>query len=283
MNRKGIRLVAPLALATAATLGLGLSQPAQAADSTGETQLVTSDQLGDLYHTVRHADGTWDYHASFPDQWVTPTDMSAADVDGRLEVMMLINGLPQVSELGPDGTWTTTNGDQVPTIGNDRLRSAAIVANGDTLRVVELDGAGHTVGVTDRISTGWTPVKTRIANGSPKFDGKEIAAAQVGGELQITTLSDSTEALGKPRLDHGILDADGYWAGFAPIDLHGQGSPARIGMTASNSEMQLTYSTLDGALFHLIRHADHTWQAPGNVESATGGGTVGEWVTIAGV
>jgi hypothetical protein len=59
MNRKGIRLVAPLALATAATMGLGLSQPAQAADTTGETQLVTSDQLGDLYHTVRHADGIW--------------------------------------------------------------------------------------------------------------------------------------------------------------------------------------------------------------------------------
>lgn len=58
MKHKGIAVLAPLALATVAMLGFG--QAAQAAPAIqGDTQLVTIGQHGELQHTIRHADGSW--------------------------------------------------------------------------------------------------------------------------------------------------------------------------------------------------------------------------------
>ncbi|QUQ69042.1 hypothetical protein [Kutzneria sp. CA-103260] len=59
MKHKGITVLVPLALASAAALGL--SPAAQAVPPTvqGDTQLVTTDTWGDLQHTIRHPDGSW--------------------------------------------------------------------------------------------------------------------------------------------------------------------------------------------------------------------------------
>jgi hypothetical protein len=111
MKHKGIAVLAPLALATVAALGFG--QAAQAAPAVqGDTQLVTTDQWGDLQHTIRHADGSWQKMGLL--KGIAGVQyLASANVDGEENVIV-------VTETGPsnnpdiqgkrlvrhtDGTW----------------------------------------------------------------------------------------------------------------------------------------------------------------------------------
>lgn len=334
MNIKGIRLLAPFALATAATLGATLGQPAaQAAPQTvGETQLVTTD--GDnLEHTIRHSDGTWQrmgaipgyenvsqitsaivngeenvivqgasgqstgsqfadrlvrhsdgnwtYHASLPAIPDMPATMSAVNVNGHLDLVVLTRSGPQVSELDSvTDTWSAFSA--IPTDGH-KLASVAAATDGQKLRVVELFDDGRTIAVTDRTSSGWTALDTTTTGLSDRQVTTKIAAAQTGGLLQIVTLNHPADApSGENYLEHGIVDGGGRWSGFAEVDLRGQGTPWDFAMTAANGSMQLAYRAEFGnAIYHTIRWPNGSWQTPGNLLDATGGDAQGP-VTIAG-
>jgi len=330
MKHKGIGVLAPLALATVAALGFG--QVAQAAPAVqGETQLVTVDQYGELYHTirhadgswqkmgvipgygqvnalasamvggeenvivefqtgtqkvpdiqaarlVRHADGTWNFNASLPEIPMNPGALSLVNVNGRLNLVSLTSTGPMVAELGADGTWSAFS--NVP--GPGHMRSVAAVANGSSLRVVELYGDGRTVGVVDRTATGWSTINTTLANTDDRNVDTQVAAAQIGDTLQVGVVLDSaTDTQAVPWIDHATMDKSGNWSGFAGLPTV-WGRAFQVSMTAANGEMQLAYTTETGALYHTIRHADGTWQEPGFVPEVTGGGSVTGPVTIAG-
>lgn len=331
MRHKGITVLAPLALATVAALGIGTAQAAPAAQ--GDTQLVTVDQHGDLQHTirhadgswqrmgtipgysqvnyvtsamvggednvfveyqagpsnnpdiqaarlVRHADGTWDYRASLPEIPVNPQPMSAVTVNGRLNLVTLTPSGPEVAELGADGRWSAFS--TVP-LGT-HLRSIAAVANGTSLRVVGLFGDGHTVGVIDRTATGWSPVNTTLANVGDQNIATQLAAAQVGGTLQVGAVVDSaTNPQAVPMLAVATMNSSGSWSGFTGPQTTVWGRPFQVSMTPANGEIQLAYTTETGGIYHTIRHADGTWQEPGSVQNVTGGEWVTGPVTIAGV
>ncbi|MFI9386147.1 hypothetical protein [Kutzneria sp. NPDC052558] len=329
MKHKGIAVLAPIALATVAALGLGsAAQAAPAAQ--GDTQLVTADQNGNLLHTIRHADGswqkmgtipgygqidyvtsaivggeenvvveyqhgqddirvdrlvrhtdgTWDYHASLPLIPVYPEPIVATTVNGRLNLVSLTPDGPVTAELGANGTWSAFT--SVPLPVNLHLRAIAAVANGNSLRVVGLSGDSNVVSVIDRTATGWSPVNSTVINVGNGNIATQLGAAQVGDTLQVAVVVDSaTNPQAVPSIAHATMNKSGNWSTFSGVWTYGR--PNQVAMTPANGEMQLAYITETGALYHTIRHADGTWQEPGSVQDAAGGGLVTGPVTIAGV
>ncbi|GAA3439380.1 hypothetical protein [Kutzneria kofuensis] len=198
MQRNGIRLLAPVALAAVATVGLSVLGGASAqADTPGTAQLVTIDQQGDLEHTVRSANGAWQPQLGQLSGYHNVSALTSVIRAGEDNIFVQYdNGSgPQLGHLvrHADGTWDTAA--QTPPTRAAAQELSVTSING-RLALVRLDASGTPEAAEENDAYGnfgqWYPVPT---------DGhklRSIAAAGVGASttLRVVELTDDGKSIG---------------------------------------------------------------------------------------
>ncbi|MFI9386149.1 hypothetical protein [Kutzneria sp. NPDC052558] len=261
MTHSGIRLLAAMALATAAASATGV--PAEAAGP-GEVQLVTVDQFG-LEHTIRHADGTWQPMGYIPG-YHTVSALTSALVGGEEHVFLQYdNGSgPLIGHLvrHADGTWDL--GASTPTQSTTGPATDLAVADvNGRLDLVRLDAAGPAVselGANGQWSF-WSPVPI---NGRP-LDA--IAATADGDTLRVVALTGNGWFItAADRSPAGWTI--GPWTGV--LGQHDSGSQLAAAQIGPNLQVAIAYGdltdihkTFDTA--HTILDRSGSWSEPGKL------------------
>ncbi|EWM13918.1 hypothetical protein [Kutzneria sp. 744] len=239
-----------------------------------------------LTHLIRHADGTWNLNGTvpaWPDGVSSTGSLVATTGQGRLSLVLLKDGVPQLSTLGSDGVWSEWSA--VPT-GGHWVHQIAATGDRDTTTVVELDMDSQTVTSFVRgAGDTWSGGSSTPATPNPNAYAVEITAAQVGPDLQVAAIE---WVGGWPSVFHSVQHGNAGWDPFR--DLTGavpvfKGEPLHVAIAASpagfTDELQLVYTTATGGMYHTIRHSNGAWQPLGDVEGAAGHVAAGA-VSIAG-
>jgi len=183
-----------------------------------------------------------------------------------------------LSTLGTNGIWSPWS--SVPTDGHS-VRSVAVAPSDGVLHVVELSADGESVGDFDQNSDGtWYGALWVNAAPDPGFTATEVAAAYTGQGLQVATV----EVNGYySTVYHSMRHTDFSWDNFSDVQavVGYAGNAQHVSITHSEGDLQVAYSTPNGALFHTIRHWDGSWQPVGDVEGLAGNVNAGP-LTMAG-
>jgi prenyltransferase beta subunit len=239
-----------------------------AAGVANELQMVGVGPAGQLWHTIRHPNGTW--QGSFG--WVEGqesnnpgafTAVACAEVSGELHVV----------SVGPGGQlWHTirhANGSWQGSFGwiegqesnNPGVFTAVGCAgvNGE-LQVVGVGPGGqlwHTIRHANgswQSAFGW--IEGQESNNPGAFTA--VACASVSNELQVIGVGPGGQ------LWHTIRHANGSWQGsFGLIEGQESNNPGAftaIGCAGVNNEMQMIGVGPGGKLWHTIRHPNGSWQ-----------------------
>lgn len=234
-----------------------------------------------LAHFIRHADQTWNWNATTPalPAGATVDDLTVAAVGGQIVLIQQKDGVLKESTQGTDGAWSAWS--NVPS--NGKVRGVAATGANGTLRVVELSADGKSVTDFDQYSSGaWNAGVSTSVNTDPNYTATEVAATADYNGVQIGLVE--TYFNYNVGVYHSILhDSTGSFDRFQSVStvLNNYYQVSDLAMTFSQGEMQLTFSTPDGLLFHTIRDYQGNWQHAGDVESVAGNVTAGQ-VTIAG-
>jgi hypothetical protein len=182
----------------------------------GELQVVALTNDGKMWHTIRHADGSWqpafgDVKAQESNDPGYFTAVGCAGVNGELHVVGLTDdGRMWHTIRHADGSWQPFFGDVKAQESNDPGYFTAVGCAG-------VSGELHVVGLTDdgamwhtiRLAggTGWQPffgdVKAQESNDPGYLTA--TGCAGVNGELQVLALGEDG------RMWHTIRHADGSW------------------------------------------------------------------------
>ncbi|RST07373.1 hypothetical protein EF910_06755 [Streptomyces sp. WAC07149] len=238
------------------------SQEAITATPDGSVQVLGTGKDGNLYHTARYPDGSWQ------DWNRMPGAGGAASFAARGEAIAgMPNGDAQVMAIGDDGrihhnvrfkngTWQGWN--QVGDWQAQRIAASAL-PNGD-LQVLITGTNGnvyHNVRKTDGTWQGWFAVDG--AGTAATFAASSIAIAGLpNGDAQLLAVGNDGNTW------HDIRKADGTWQGWKRMDgangatTFAASSVAIAGLP--NGDAQLLAVGNDGKAWHDIRKADGTWQ-----------------------
>ncbi|MFH0728223.1 MAG: hypothetical protein V2B19_18025 [Pseudomonadota bacterium] len=231
-----------------------------------ELHLCSITDDGRMYHTIRHADGTW--QSAFGDvkgQSGNPGKFVAvgcASVDNALQVCGITDdgGMFHTFRRA-DGTWQGVFGDVRETCGNPgRFIAVGCAGVDNTLQVC---------GITDNGGMFYT---SRAANGTWEKDFSDVkkkcgdpgkfttvSCAGVGKELQVCGI---TMAGG---MFHTIRNINGTWQNFSDDGkkenkFRSSGKFIGISCAGVNNELQVCSITDSGGMLHTIRKADGKWQ-----------------------
>ncbi|MFI9386148.1 hypothetical protein [Kutzneria sp. NPDC052558] len=215
MPHKGFTALVPLALATVAAIGIGAA--AQAAPAVqADTQLVTIDLQGDLQHTIRHADGSWQKMGSIPG-YDGAIYLTSAIVNG--EENILVEGAISQGQSGlytarlvrhTDGTWTQHA--SMPAIPDQPAPMSAVNVNGQ-LNLVVQSHSGPQVSVLNGDGS-WSAFSAIPTEGHKLVS---VAAATDGHTLRVAELLDD-------GLTIGVTDRTA--TGWTPLNITTEGLPA---------------------------------------------------------
>jgi kumamolisin len=230
---------------------------------------------GQLWHTIRNADGTWapSFGLVESQEGNNPgafTAISAAGVGNQLEVVGVAGGQLWHTIRNADGSWAPSFGLVESQEGNNPGAFTAVSAAGvgNQLEVVGVAGGQlwHTIRNADGT---WAPsfglVESQEGNNPGTFTA--ISAAGVGTQLEVVGIAGG-------QLWHTIRNADGSWApSFGLVESQEGNNPgAFTAVSAAGVGTQLeVVGVAGGQLWHTIRNADGTWAASfGLVESQEG-------------
>lgn len=242
--------------------------------STGELHLVGKTSDGNLWHTIRRANGTWSPFDSLwleiglpPDHFIR-VSVSANAATGELHVMGLDpNGNLWHGLRRGDGSWRYPNPwDSLwLEIGlpPNHFSGVSISANSATgqLHVIGVDPNGnlwHGLRYADgtwRYPDPWDSLWLEI--GLPgQFTSVSTAANPATGELHVVGLTSDGS------LYHTIRRADGSWQ-YPWIALPGTGFWAAVSIASNpiTGELHLTGIGSNGYWWHSTRQPDGTWSA----------------------
>lgn len=248
MESRRIRLFTGLGLAAAAALGL--SQPAQAAPDSGQTQLVTTDGQGNLDHTIRHADGTWQRFGLIPG-YHNVSALTSVIVGGEENVFAQYDngGGPRLGHLvrHTDGTWNYAAATPAPPSGATEQLAAANV-NG-RIELVRLASTGPEVSELD--ADGNWSVWRGVPSGEHAV--QSIAAVASGGTLRVVELTADGRTV-------GVADrVDGSWTvgSLTPISADARVKAVQIAAAEVGTDLQVTARyeyTVDPTHYSRFRH-----------------------------
>jgi hypothetical protein len=249
-------------------------------DASGELHVVgETDQDGNLWHTIRAADGNW---LPFGDvKAATGTDpgylgfVATAVIGGNLHVVAQSgDGNLWHTIRAADGSWQPF-GDVKAATGTDPGYFGDVSISGNNA-----SGELHVVGQTNdgnlwhtiRAADGrWQPFgDVKAATGTdPGYVGF-VATALIGGNLHLVGETDQDG-----NLWHTIRAADGSWLPFGDVKVATGTNPGfildvSIASNNASGELHVVGATNDGDLWHTIRAADGNWQPFGDVKAATG-------------
>jgi hypothetical protein len=235
----------------------------------------TNNDLG-VWHTIRHANGSWlpfgDVigQAGFPG-FIQAVSSSGNGATGDLHVLAsTTDGALWHTIRLADGSWLPF-GDVIGQAGNPGVIGsvASALIGGDLHVVVQTSNDGkawHTI----RLANGtWLPFGDVTGQaGDPGFiQAVSISGNGANGDLHVL----ASTMTGMPW--HTIRQADGTWLPFG--DVTGQaGNPGFVGSVASaliGGDLHVVVQTSnDGLAWHTIRRADGTWLLFGDVTGQAG-------------
>ncbi|MFJ4185357.1 hypothetical protein [Kitasatospora sp. NPDC089509] len=248
-----------------------------AAAPDGSAQVVGIGNDGNIYHTIRFADGSWQPWGQLKDKAGNPMAASQVAIsvgpDGSAQLLAVGGDNVLYHQIRrADGSWT---GFQPLTDNKGNPMNAgrvSIAAGPDgSAQVVAIGGDGaayHTVRTSDGSWSGFAPITDNVGN-SVQVADVSIAANRDGSDQVLLVAADST-------VYHEIRRADGTWTGLAAID--GVGTPT---MSASNVSITITPDGSaqmlaignDGNVYHRARYASGSWSAFSPIAGAYGAST----------
>jgi hypothetical protein len=235
----------------------------------------TLNVTGQLWHTIRNADGTWaaadsvNGHISVAGPVTSVAAVSTAA--GQVELAFITaDARLWHSVRNPDGTWTAA----------DNVASHILIYSAVTAVTAASSAAGQLELIYTTADGGvWQAVRDASGTwGYPTEDngifgniGTITAIAATSCDPSQAQLMFATHEGG---LWHSIQQAGGGWT--LPIgDVHGQiGDPGVVVAVAAAAAAPGTsafmFATADGGLWHTMRNPDGTWTGLGNVKGQIG-------------
>ncbi|MEU6971953.1 hypothetical protein AB0A71_30310 [Kitasatospora aureofaciens] len=248
-----------------------------AAAPDGSSQVVGVGLDGNVYHTVRYSNGTWQPWGALTDgnghQMAASQVSIAVGPDNNAQVLAVGADNTLYHEIRhPDGTWT---GFQPLTLADGSPMKAGhvsiTVGQDGSAQVLAIGGDGvayHTVRAANGTWSGFQPLTSTTGAAMQALDVS--IAANRDGSAQVLLIG------GDGKVYHEIRRADGTWTGLAAID--GVGTP---NMSASNASITITPDGSaqilaignDGNVYHRARYADGTWTPFTAIAGAYGAST----------
>ena len=243
---------------------------------------VTAD--GGVWHTIRHADGSWDSFGDVRGQAGNPGTFVDIGTAGSLHDELHLCGTTSdgglwhtIRHADVVGSWQSFRDVRGPA-GNpgafQRVGAAVVFADLHICGITPNDGnIRHTIRHADSTWTQFIDVESQAGNVGTFVD---VGNAGVVGELHLcgTTLDGG--------LWHTIRHIDGTWTQFGDVKSQA-GNPGtfqRVGIAAVFNELHVCGITSDGGVWHTIRHSDGTWTQFGDVKGVAG--DIGSFVSISG-
>ncbi|MFF7296430.1 hypothetical protein [Streptomyces sp. NPDC008265] len=220
---------------------------------------------GNIWHTIRRADGSWQGWNVLPAADNTTVGFKAADVS----ITAMPGGDAQLVAVGRDGLayhniryadggwqgWSAMPGQDKGLVRASRAAASGMPDGSTRVVVFGADGAMR---LTPRAADGsWRPWTKVPGVGAPEFAGHDLAIAAAGPQAQIVAVGLDGHVW------HNVIRADG--------SLQGWGAPAGTGTTSAMAaravaiagspagESRILAIGADGTAHHTVRRADGTW------------------------
>jgi hypothetical protein len=228
---------------------------------------------GQLWHTIRHQDGSWQSSFGLIEGVVQGGPPGFAEAScARTGAALQLVGVGFDTQLWhtiryEDGSWQGSFGliEGVVQGGPPGFAEASCGGTGDDLQVVGF-GADEQLYHTIRYAGGsWhSPfglIEGVVQGGPSRFT--RVSCAGTGADLQLVGVGLNGQ------LWHTIRREDGSWhSPFGLVEGVVQGGPpapggfARVGCAGVGNDLQLVGLGSDGQLYHSIRYAEGSWQSP---------------------
>jgi tyrosinase-like protein len=238
-----------------------------------ELQLAGLTDGGGMWHTIRHADGSW--QPFFGDvKGVESNDpghfsaIGCAGVNDELQVVGLTDGGGMWHTIRHVDSWQPSFGDVKGVESNDPGHFSAVAcaavggstSGGDELHLIALTDAGGMWHTIRRADGSWQPsfgdVKGVESNDPGFFSA--VGCAGIGGDLHVVALTDAG------GMWHTIRRADGTWqpsfGDVKGVESNDPGHFSAVACGAVNGDLQVVALTDAGGMWHTIRHPDGSWQ-----------------------
>ncbi len=236
---------------------LGGVRTATAAGINADTHVVALATNGTIHHTIRKSDGTWAPFGNVGDVagvLGSVTQLTSVSTGNDLHLLAVADGKLFHVLRKADGTWTRF-GEVAGAAGPIGTVTAAASANvGGELQVIAVSGgkAFHTIRNTAGSWSTWGNVAHAAGPTGPIT---AVSMAGTGGDAQIVIATDNGT-----RQYHAIRKADRTWTTFGDLkDYLGTDTVNSLGAAHVDGALQLTATTSDGKLLHIIRRPDGTW------------------------
>jgi hypothetical protein len=251
---------------------------------------VTSD--GNLWHTIRFADGSWqsffgNVKVQVPDN--DPGSLYAVDcaVDGdNLHVIIAtdINDTTNAGQLWhtirfADGSWQPSFGNVKAQVPDNDPGSFY-----DDIGCAAAFGLLHVCGITTGDGKPWHTIRFADGSWQPFFGDVDAQVPRVPGaffgvdcavvdnrNLQVVSITSGDPTANPEDLYHTIRFVDGNWQPFGDVKAQESNNPGTfigISCSAAGGDLHVIGTTSDGKLWHTIRFANGSWQPSfGNVKA----------------
>ena len=248
---------------------------AAAGDGTaGETQYMFATADGHLWHTIRHADGSWQPLGDVQGQFAIPgpvTVVAAAGdgIAGETQYMFATaDGHLWHTLRRADGSWTGLEDVQGKITIPGPVTAVAAAGDGTAgeTQYMFATADGHLWHTLRHADGSWQPLGDVQSQFTIPGPVTVVAATGDGiaGETQYMF------ATADGHLWHTLRRADGSWTGLedvqGKITIPGPVTAVAAAGDGTAGETQYMFATADGHLWHTLRRADGSWQGLGDVQ-----------------
>ena len=234
----------------------------------GALQLVGITQDGQMWHTIRNADGSWQktYGLIEGQEQNNPGPFTTVGCAGVGDTLQLV-GLTRDGRMwhtirNADGSWQKTYGLVEGQEQNDpgAFMSVACGGVGGALQLVGITQDGQMWHTIRNADGSWQKTYGLVEGQEQNNPGPftTVGCAGVGDTLQLVGLTRDG------RMWHTIRNADGSWQKtYGLVEGQEQNDPGAFMSVACGGvggALQLVGITQDGQMWHTIRNPDGSWQ-----------------------
>ncbi|GHO92687.1 hypothetical protein KSF_027350 [Reticulibacter mediterranei] len=243
---------------------------AATSSQSGEAQFMFATADGHLWHSIRHADGSWQ----------VLDDVSAQlAISGPVRVIAATNSQPgetQYMFATADGhLWHTIRQANGSWSGLDDI-TAQLAVPGPVRAIAATSSQSGEAQFMFATADGHLWHSIRHVDGSWSGLGDVNSQVTIPGPVRAITATSSQSgeaqfmfATADGHLWHTIRHADGSWSGLDDItaQLAIPASVSAVAAASSQSGGEFMFTTADGHLWHTLQRSDGSWSGLGDVNS----------------